>query len=479
MTEIFHIHRDNENDRVYLLDKCFPQFQSAIRKNEFNNSCKLLLDILERVFLIYESITVYLEDGYVDRIYRDCYYSHYSGKHTEYPRNCSRLFIFANDCSEEIINYNEAELNKNFIGSMVIKPLSVGAIGRTLICPKYLFDGLVQNDIFIRTAPYSVHLCGMKLTVNAFPFSMQDSETLTCAETSLLNIFDYFSAKYSDYKFVLPSDIFFAAKSNGYERALPSTGMTYKLMSKLMTNFGFYPRLYIKDEFNSALNGDEELLRILSYYVESAIPVAVGIHQEKDRFNHSIVCIGHGKNNIEKMLHSLQRISVVDSLNDNQDFESTTKKLFIADTANSTEEFIMMDDNNSPYHKYCVEKEKSENDLLADYKITLNGSQILCLAVPLCERMYLEAKDARNIIIEILQEEKFSFDEQYFKIFGNEIGTESNPIILRFFLASSRTFKRQRILCLNEQTLSNGYTLTHTYFNSGFSPSASPLLRNL
>ena len=31
----------------------------------------------------------------------------------------------------------------------------------------------------------------------------------------------------------------------------------------------------------------------------------------------------------------------------------------------------------------------------------------------------------------------------------------------------------------NEQTLSNGYTITHTYFNSGFSPLASPLSRNL
>ena len=33
--------------------------------------------------------------------------------------------------------------------------------------------------------------------------------------------------------------------------------------------------------------------------------------------------------------------------------------------------------------------------------------------------------------------------------------------------------------CVYEQTLSNGYTSTHTYFNSGFSPSASPLSRNL
>ncbi len=33
--------------------------------------------------------------------------------------------------------------------------------------------------------------------------------------------------------------------------------------------------------------------------------------------------------------------------------------------------------------------------------------------------------------------------------------------------------------CVYEQTLSNGYTITHTYFNSGFSPLASPLSRNL
>lgn len=32
---------------------------------------------------------------------------------------------------------------------------------------------------------------------------------------------------------------------------------------------------------------------------------------------------------------------------------------------------------------------------------------------------------------------------------------------------------------IREQTLSNGYTITHTYFNSGFSPLASPLSRNL
>ena len=45
--------------------------------------------------------------------------------------------------------------------------------------------------------------------------------------------------------------------------------------------------------------------------------------------------------------------------------------------------------------------------------------------------------------------------------------------------AEANSLEEECDFCVYEQTLSNGYTLTHTYFNSGFSPSASPLSRNL
>ena len=45
--------------------------------------------------------------------------------------------------------------------------------------------------------------------------------------------------------------------------------------------------------------------------------------------------------------------------------------------------------------------------------------------------------------------------------------------------AERESLEEECDFCVYEQTLSNGYTLTHTYFNSGFSPSASPLSRNL
>ena len=46
-------------------------------------------------------------------------------------------------------------------------------------------------------------------------------------------------------------------------------------------------------------------------------------------------------------------------------------------------------------------------------------------------------------------------------------------------MAEVESLEEKCDFCVYEQTLSNGYTLTHTYFNSGFWPSASPLSRNL
>lgn len=439
MDEIFIVDSHNMESQNYLCYQVLSQFQADLDNDNYNQSFKVLSKILSRILDTQDIITAFVEEEYVDKIYRDCYYNHYSGKHFEYSRYCKRVFLFKNDCSNYIGDYNEEVLCKNFIGCFVVKPLKVGAIGRTLLNPKYLFSISDQSKTYIRTTEYFVHLRGMKLKVRAFPFSMQDGETLTCAETSLLNIFDYYSNQYSDYRFLLPSDIFNAARTNGYERNLPSAGMSFMLMSRIMIEFGFYPRLYLKD----AIINDEELIRILSYYTESAIPVALGI-RGKDSFNHSVVCIGHGGNDTANMLRKLHRISINDSINSS----NPSKPIFIADSANSIDKYIVMDDNISPYSTYNVTRTKK--DVLSNDDIVLNNSQILCLAVPLYKRMCLEAKDARSICIELLKEDQFSINTPYFKLFDKKIGTEENPIVMRIFLASSRTFKRHRMLAFDE-----------------------------
>lgn len=48
---------------------------------------------------------------------------------------------------------------------------------------------------------------GVKLFIEGFPHSSQDSETITCAETTIWAAMEYFGTRYSDYKPVLPSTI--------------------------------------------------------------------------------------------------------------------------------------------------------------------------------------------------------------------------------------------------------------------------------
>ncbi len=192
-----------------------------------------------------------------------------------------------------------------------------------------------------------------------------------------------------------------------------------------------------------AIGDDEEIIRILSYYVESAIPVAIGL-RTMDHYNHSIICLGHGKNKLDNMMKKLFRISTFDS---EEVYRGKEKIIFIADSANTIDEFVVMDDNKEPYSLY--KSTTISSDLISKKEIKLQDSQILCLAVPLYKKMYLEAADARAICIEILKDEKISFEKQCKDIASENFGSKTTPIIMRLFLASSRNFKHDRLMSFN------------------------------
>ena len=455
---------------LFLLYRIFPQFEKMwesifpegienvtkekydeIISNENKNmdqSIVIVKNLLDIFFRDNQMITIVIENNYVDRTYRDCYYTHFSGKHFEYNRYCRRLLFFIGNQKEEIKKRNEQVLNDNFCGCLVIKPIKRGAIGRTLLSPKFFFHE--GKNGFIRVSEYHIHYCGISLRVFAFPYSMQDRETLSCAEITILNIMDYFSNGYSDYKYTLPSDIYQVLKNSGFERPLPTTGMSYTMVSKLLFEFGFFPKLYVANEGYT----DEQMRRILSYYVESAIPVAVGL-QYKAGYNHSIICIGHGEANSELLQTELFRTFETAG-------EAGIDSLYIADTAIAHNELIVVDDNIMPYSSYRFFKEENgcntafsaKSERLAFIRTCTDNkiaeSNISCIAVPLYKRMYMDAENARYICIELLKEKKLSFRQSVRNSKEYDIGTKESPVVMRLFLASSKTFIRERINKLPE-----------------------------
>lgn len=416
-----------------------------------NSSISIFSESLEQILNINGFITVGIELNYVDRIYRDSYYNFFSNLHEDFSRKCKRLTFFeGRESCKYLIGFAKVKkekrqetenlLNKKFIGSMVIRPLKTGAIGRTLFNPAKFLGS--DNCYYIRTSQWKISFLGLELSVKAFPYLMQDGITTSCAETVLLAVMDYYSQQYNDYKFALPSAINDINMRENGTRAIPTNGLSYETMSKILCEFGFYTT------FDSNFK-ENNLRRFLYYYIESGIPIIINM-QIKDKENssnsgtgHAALCIGHGIKNIDNLLENIE-------------YENG---LYYTNTALAYDKIYVMDDNLRPYSCYeyndlnpdetksdtesnCFMKRDDEKELTID-----------CYIVPLHKHMYMDAKRAEDIIQELLSIESQENVKQYNPATyykdengSNEIGSKDNPIIYRLFLASSRHLKHHRIM---------------------------------
>ena len=396
--------------------------KTEMKDLESNKSYKILWNLLKKM----GTLSMVIERQHVDRTYRDSYYMHFSCKHREYSRYCKRIFVFEGDVfknatTEKFSELHVDDLQKKIIGTIVIRPLREGKVGRCLINPYFVLE---KKDTYLRYAKYSATIYGMRFQINAFPYSMQDGETTTCAEVTILNLMDYFSRKYSEYKSILPSEIAEIVGKNDFERTLPSRGLKYSTITKVFSEMGFYPRLYGKNVF-----ADMSLFkRIMHYYIESGIPVAIGAKVD-EKTKHSIVCIGHGKINYDEIGKKIY--AVYDTVVGNY--------IWIVDSADLCSNYIVMDDGRAPYENSEWRNEEAENIKIND-KCLLGNYEPEILMVPLYKRMFLEAQDAYDICTSALANTDIGIQKFY-----PEMGKKDNPVIIRLFMCSSRNYKQRRI----------------------------------
>lgn len=395
---------------------------------EYRTTESGLYDRIENILsLVNYPCTIVCEYGYVDKIYRDAFYHYFASKHNRYDRNCKRLSVFKGIISEEDFyqyeNESEERLQNSFVGTIVIRPLDVGKIGRTLLDP----EKLEMESSDVRLTSFNVVVLGHQLSINAFPYSSQDTETMTCAETTVWSILEYYGTRYPEYKTVLPNEIYDELSRVSNERVWPSKGLSYEKVSDLLKTFGFSPRIYALESYAGAVNKHafddcNEYKRVFHYYVESGIPFAVGISADSpEKIGHSMVCIGHTCD--KKPLMEIAK-EVIDGIP-------------YIDSADYYDSYVMIDDNRSPY-------------ILDDYfNMDFYGDAYVdVFAVPLYKRILMESGDARNIVEELLKYDESNFNyfyPKYNELFsGDNTIDEDNPVVVRLMLTSSRKFKSER-----------------------------------
>lgn len=383
-----------------------------------------------------EHTKLIIERDYVDKVYRDSYYTYYASKRTHYGKDAIKLSFF-NDENEEITPafFSEKEkiafLKENYRGFIVLRPTPPFIVGRSAISPNLLkFNSFKTCLAYIPSTAM-----GLKVGVQAFPFSSQDTETISCAETMIWALMEYYGNKYPEYSPVLPSKILNILKQNIVERQLPSSGLSVESMSLLLKECGFGPKLYSREEFGEDFN------QLFSCYIESGIPIIVALDnakavQDKNKtierlIGHAVLCIGH-----EQIGH--EQIKAIQY--QEYPIEGSTKKLRIKDWDNIEKNFIFVDDNfpvyqsaglANPIDRYLAIPESDYPDVLSKKKADeeWKSCEISHFIVPLYKKIYLEAFVAKTFVKKLLSSKFFDF-------------SDNKEVYIRTFLCSARSYRK-------------------------------------
>jgi hypothetical protein len=366
------------------------------------------LDIEKELYKVFdkldESLWVGIEYPYVDKVYRDSFYSYFASKHNTYYRDCIRISFFANEIKNEDFRSNTGEiyLKENFRGFLVVRPTFPNIIGRSLIDKR----AFIEDDFIICNHSGSVSINGVKLKINGFPHCSQDTESISCAETTIWSVMEYFGNRYPDYKPTYPSHIIEVLNKFSKQRLLPTNGLTVDQISFALKQFGFGTSIYSR---NNAY--DKEIENIIAYYIESGIPVIAAI--ENDIVSHVIVIIGH-------QIDSEPDFTSVNKRN----LDFIGEKIEYIDYTDLPKKYIVSDDNLPPY---CSVELSNPAELYgADSEFA--GCNIEAVIVPLYNKIYLEVQKAKNLALAILSDRTFGFKF-------------NSGFIFRFYLTSSRSFK--------------------------------------
>lgn len=359
------------------------------------------------------NINILIEYPYVDRVYRDSYYKYFATKMTDYPRDCIRLSLFngpvtPNEFRENLVI---ADLQQKYLGYMVLRPSQPNIVGRSMISPL----ALQTRQFLTLTSTASTTACSVKLMAEGFPHSSQDTETISCAETSVWAIMEYFASRYNEYKPALPSHIIEVLKDRFNVRQLPSGGLNMEHIAYAIKKFGFGPKIYDANQF-----GPIDFPRLLSCYIESGIPLIVALdNRPTGRIGHAVVWIGHSYITDAQV----EALPVAKEQNAQLATLITNKKISIFDNDDIKKEYVIIDDNYPSYQLATFDKPTTyyTDPTWATCKITH-------FVAPLYTKVYLDAFEAKNHIKTLFLTLDFNFAPE-------------TSIFLRVFLASSRSYK--------------------------------------
>ncbi|MGH7748011.1 MAG: hypothetical protein ACREQ5_25115, partial [Candidatus Dormibacteria bacterium] len=189
--------------------------------------------------------TAVVETRYIDVDYRSEYSSFYSQIFAPTPSTARRLHFFASRLEADVL-WRLAD-DPGYLGYVVIRPSSLGPVGRTMLVPPPGMADAVRAKVTDQ-----VNFFGKVLSVTGAPFVQQDSQLGRCAHAAAW-MCHFTAVKRGDVGRLPMAEFSLSAEpALGYGRPLPSEGLTVQQLLELFRLFDLPAVFY---EFNNLPDG--------------------------------------------------------------------------------------------------------------------------------------------------------------------------------------------------------------------------------
>ncbi len=236
--------------------------------------------------------TIILEKHYIDRYYMEEYQHYYSSCFKHMHNFCQRLHFFRKETSKDLFNEYlsgnddaKKQIQDNYLGYIVIRPLSTIRIGRTVL---KTYDSELQRHYITRK--YEAHLASLSLPIKSIAFQQQDRGVGACATTAIWSSLQKIC---NDNGYRCPGPFDISQKAIKYSmplgRGFPQiTGLTSEQMYQAIASTGFTPlRINCSDQnFN-------KFKAILLGYLNSDISPIMVLLQLKSGLGHAVTVTGY------------------------------------------------------------------------------------------------------------------------------------------------------------------------------------------
>lgn len=356
----------------------WDQFAAHLNRGQPNQLLQSLVRALHRA----GAKSVVLELVYIDRDFSAAYAAFYATLFRPYPKHCARAHFFGDDVAEAVGRGEPAEViaalqdaAPSYLGNVVVRPLQHAPVSSAHLSAAALANG-PHNEIGVRST-FKFHLMGVELSVEAMPLTQQDTRTGACAQATMWMAGRHFHNRHGSPWFSLPdiTSVALNPADNIITRSLPagSDFLTPDNMVRALRSMGRHPVMFAPDPMPDGAKWlTVDPAAIVTRYVDSGIPVILGLQKDDEAIGHAVVAVGLARTAVPLGLKPW------------------------ATTSSYVTTFLVHDDQRGAYCEL-----PADGDAAGDYPFRFSRD-IRFLIVPLPEKVFVTAEVAELIAVDCL-----------------------------------------------------------------------------